>query len=253
MMLQVIFRNGAIRLTLWAVFIVLVAALARLADLSTAWIIAVIFIAWLLVAVVERSAYRAVAGAAGRQAAGAVNREEAPPAPGSTATRPSAAPPSPAALVQATQPAPLPVPVAASRRAEPELWLDDDSVIDPGPAPFVPAPVASAPVASVPAGPAVVEPVTPAPEAPVAVPAEPEPLPPPVPLVPRGPATGQGAWNLWELERIAREVAGSDRARDEERSLILMYLREFANAEGMLGREFDDLVRESFGDLLPQR
>ena len=104
-----------------------------------------------------------------------------------------------------------------------------------------------------PAGPAVVEPVTPAPEAPVAVPAEPEPLPPPVPLVPRGPATGQGAWNLWELERIAREVAGSDRARDEERSLILMYLREFANAEGMLGREFDDLVRESFGDLLPQR
>ena len=31
-----------------------------------------------------------------------------------------------------------------------------------------------------------------------------------------------------------------------------MYLREFANSEGMLGHEFDDLVRESFGDLLPQ-
>ena len=51
---------------------------------------------------------------------------------------------------------------------------------------------------------------------------------------------------------LARDAAGTDRGRDEERSLILMYLREFANSEGMLGHEFDDLVRESFGDLLPQ-
>lgn len=57
-------------------------------------------------------------------------------------------------------------------------------------------------------------------------------------------------WNLWELERLARATAGSDAARDEERGYILMYLRDFANADGALPADFDVVVRESFGDVL---
>ena len=56
-------------------------------------------------------------------------------------------------------------------------------------------------------------------------------------------------WNLWDLERQARETAGADTARDEERSFLLMYLREFAAADGVLPAEFDPLVRETFADL----
>lgn len=60
-------------------------------------------------------------------------------------------------------------------------------------------------------------------------------------------------WNVWELERLARESGGADVARDEERAYLLVYLREFASPEGTLPTDFDDLVRESFGDLLGAR
>jgi hypothetical protein len=65
-------------------------------------------------------------------------------------------------------------------------------------------------------------------------------------LIPRGPR----AWNIWDLERLTREHAGTDVFRDEERSYLLVYLREFANADGVLPLDFDGLVRESFGDLV---
>jgi hypothetical protein len=67
--------------------------------------------------------------------------------------------------------------------------------------------------------------------------------PPAVPFTPN-------AWNLWDLERNVRETVGADTARDEERSFLLMYLREFADAEGALPAEFDPLVRETFGELV---
>ena len=57
-------------------------------------------------------------------------------------------------------------------------------------------------------------------------------------------------WNVWELDRLARDGAGVDAARDEERALLLMYLREFAGPDGLLPVSFDDLVRESFGELI---
>lgn len=50
-------------------------------------------------------------------------------------------------------------------------------------------------------------------------------------------------WNLWELEDIRPE-------RDEELGLLLVFLRQFANADGVLPESFDPLVRESFGGLL---
>jgi hypothetical protein len=56
-------------------------------------------------------------------------------------------------------------------------------------------------------------------------------------------------WNVWTLERLLREPSG-DMERDAERSYLLMYLRDFANADGNLPRDFDSLVRESFGELI---
>jgi hypothetical protein len=57
-------------------------------------------------------------------------------------------------------------------------------------------------------------------------------------------AGGRRAWNLWELDRLAREMDGDDRA--EERRLLLLHLRDFADASGQLPAEFDPLVREAF-------
>jgi hypothetical protein len=55
-------------------------------------------------------------------------------------------------------------------------------------------------------------------------------------------------WNIWDLERAAR--AADDQERQEERSALLIHLREFANADGDLPVEFDALVRESFAGVL---
>ena len=57
-------------------------------------------------------------------------------------------------------------------------------------------------------------------------------------------------WNVWELERLAREAESRDPARDEELAFLLLELRQFANADGQLPVGFDPVVRESFGDLL---
>ena len=269
MKLQAIFRNGAFRLGVWAAFIILAAALARLANLETAWIIGVIAIAWVLVAVMERSLQRAAAAQGDPSAAAPAAEPAAPVASARTAPERAPAAPKPAPRDPSTP--------------DPDDWLAGA----PGAPPAVRAPAparaaaAPAPIVTIPAAPrsgdaAAAGSVQPPGERPANRPAETavapaatlrapaaaiaplepavvQPLPMLSPLPRRGPAAGQGSWSLWELERLAREAAGTDRARDEERSLILMYLREFANSEGTLGHEFDDLVRESFGDLLSLR
>ena len=81
--------------------------------------------------------------------------------------------------------------------------------------------------------------------------AEPEPEPEPAQVVALTRTNdGPREWNLWELERAAREHASGDVARDEERSYLLMYLREFAGPDGVLPADFDGLVRDAFGELL---
>ena len=94
-------------------------------------------------------------------------------------------------------------------------------------------------------------------DGPPAAPLEPLPAPDPGPPPPSAaePVVTPAApephdWNLWELERVVRESAGGDTARDEERSFLLMYLRQFADPGGMLPATFDPLVREKFGDVL---
>jgi hypothetical protein len=59
-------------------------------------------------------------------------------------------------------------------------------------------------------------------------------------------------WNLWELEQVARESGNQDPARDEERALLLLTLRQFAASSGALPSEFDPLVRDVFGSALSQ-
>ena len=94
------------------------------------------------------------------------------------------------------------------------------------------------------------EPVPPAPPQPEPPPEAPPAPAPAAPPVAERRAVAPREWNLWDLERIARERAGDDVTRTEERALLLMYLREFATADGILPADFDGLVRESFGDAL---
>jgi hypothetical protein len=56
-------------------------------------------------------------------------------------------------------------------------------------------------------------------------------------------------WNLWELERAARERPDVSAQETEARSLLL-HLRQFAAPDGLLPAEFDGLVRESFAALV---
>jgi hypothetical protein len=61
---------------------------------------------------------------------------------------------------------------------------------------------------------------------------------------------GPREWNLWELEQLARAGAKRNPERSQEWSYLFVHLRRFANPDGVLPREFDGLVRESFGELL---
>jgi hypothetical protein len=81
-------------------------------------------------------------------------------------------------------------------------------------------------------------------------PPEPEREPEPEPEPSDVPTTEPREWNLWELERLARDHATDDVAKNEERAYLLIYLREFGGPDGTLPLDFDGLVRDAFGDLL---
>ena len=55
-------------------------------------------------------------------------------------------------------------------------------------------------------------------------------------------------WNVWELQRLVRERPDDD--RQEEWTAMILSLRDFARVDGTLPSEFDSLVRDSFGTLL---
>jgi hypothetical protein len=82
---------------------------------------------------------------------------------------------------------------------------------------------------------------------------EPEPQPAATTVVPIGVSALPRQWNIWDLERLTREASGGDAILDEERSFLLMYLREFAGPDGELPVDFDGLVRDSFGQLVGAR
>lgn len=155
-----------------------------------------------------------------------------------------------------------PEPVAAADpehvrvlRAEPELVPEPDPQPPPQPEPVPlpepePAPLPEPEPEPVPEPPRLA-PVPPPPPEPAPLP-EPEPAPAAA-VIPIPVSTAPRQWNVWDLERLARENSGGDPIADEERTFLLMYLRDFAGADGLLPVDFDDLVRQSFGAIVANR
>src|SRR6266545_2027489 len=197
-----------------AIFLVVVALVAGLAGLRWTAIVLVMALAYLLVVVFEIVVSRA--GVFPGQDAFRRRREVEPPA-----VEPTPPMPEPQHVhVIPREPDPTAQPVL-ERRHEPEP--EPELEAPPAPEPLPPA-----------LEPLLVEP-TPEPDLPPVAP-EPVPVPEPEPVP--------------ELERLVRAHTGDDVAVDEERSYLLVYLREFATPEGTLPVDFDGLVRESFGELL---
>jgi len=125
----------------------------------------------------------------------------------------------------------------------------------PEPAPREPAPPAPPPVEVAPPPPLVAvpepEPLAPEPvvSEPAPVAAEPELAPVAVlPIVP-----GQTAWNLLKLEKLEQEAGARFADRREEREFTLLYLREYADFDGVLPDTFDGMLWELYGELLEAR
>ena len=164
--------------------------------------------------------------------------------------------PEPEPVVEALPP-PVVVPPAAAPEPPPAI---EPPAPEPIPEPVAAPPPPPAPPAPEPAPPPARPPLRPVPPPP------PEPAPPP-PLQPAAepvrPAASSDVvdlrmratiqprrWNLWDLERRARDEVPRDPIRYEEWSYLFVHLRQFATPDGSLPTEFDGLVRESFGELL---
>ena len=201
-----------------AAFLIAVPVIALEVGLSWPAIVGAGAVGYLLVLAVEGAIWRESKRTAGTAAVTVTQPEEPAPRPEHVRVlRPEPEPaPEPVAVIEAEPvPEPAPVPVAAAPRLAP--------VPDPVPAPPPPP--------------------------------EPEPEPEPA-LPPAASVTRIGAperWNVWDLERLARENAGGDPIADEERTFLLMYLRDFAGPDGQLPADFDALVRQSFGELVANR
>jgi outer membrane biosynthesis protein TonB len=223
-----------------AAFLVAVPVAAAALGARMWTIIAASAVAYLLIFVLEATLWRESAPASGPSrlrfpsravAAGGPpspppERKVAPAPPGTAEPEPA-----PAAVVEPSFTAVTPSEHVRVLRPEPE----PESEPEPEPEPErQPEPAAERPPLA-----AVPEPVPAAPE--------------PSTVVPIGVGAGPRRWNLWDLERLTREHAGGDVARDEERQFLLMYLREFADADGLLPVDFDGLVRDSFGELVGSR
>jgi hypothetical protein len=198
------------RFLIEAGFIIAVAVIAGIERLSTWWIIAVVASAWIIVAIVEIVVWARQTGV--RQGS-AVE---------SSASYESFEP-------QAEEPT-FVAPVRDRVQPTVESRAEQEPEREPEPSR----------IAAVPSPPTEPEPER-----------KPEPEPVPARVVAFMPANeGPREWNLWELERAAREHTTDDVVRNEERSYLLMYLREFAGPDGILPADFDGLVRDAFGDVL---
>lgn len=200
-----------------AAFLVAVPVIALEVGLSWPAIIGAGAIAYLLVLAVEAALWRE-------------SKREAAPAP---APEPEVQPAVQAETVRVIRAEPVEV-TAAPREPEPEQEAEPE-----------PEPVAQV----TPDTPRLVP--VPAPEPPPAPARAPEPQPSPTAtVVPISSVSGPRQWNLWDLERLSREHSGGDPIADEERTFLLLYLRDFAGPDGLLPVDFDDLVRQSFGGLV---
>lgn len=207
--------RAPVRLTIEAAFLALVAVGSVLAGFEPMVIVAMVAGAAVLVAVAERAYVRDAARSAASPPEEAPSEEVAP---------------GDADVVDAeTEAGPIAQP---EPRKEPELAVSERSaraILASGPPPIHEAP------------------------RPIPTP-EPESKPKPEPLPDTMPATlGSDLpyeWNVWDLQRLVRDRADDD--RQEEWAAMIVSLRDFARADGTLPREFDELVRDSFGELLAE-
>jgi hypothetical protein len=206
--------SAALRRTIEAAVLALVAIGAVLVGLGPMVIVALVVGAAVLVTVVERAYVREEGGRTASPPEEAPSEEIAAPGHAETVDAETEAEPE-------AQPKP---------RREPEVAVSERSaraILASGPPPIHETPRRS-------------------PEP------DPEPEPRPAPLPDTGPATlGNDLpreWNVWELQRLVRDRPDDD--RQEEWTALIVSLRDFARADGTLSLEFDDLVRDSFGELL---
>jgi hypothetical protein len=214
-----------------AAFLVAVPVVALLAGLNWYGIIAASGVAYLIVLTLEATVWR-------DSGTGEAKAKTAKPLPVAAPAPAPEPPPEPAETVRVI---PRDQPPAATPPPVPEPEPEPEVVPEPEPEP------ARAVLTVVPEP----EPA-PAPEPVPEVVPEPEPVRVPVgaAVVPIGASGAPRRWNVWELERLSRETAGTDAARDQERTYLLMYLRDYADPGGALPIDFDALVRDSFGDLV---
>ncbi len=245
-----------LRFALEVAFLVAAAVIAALLELGWPAIVAVMSVAWIATTAVE---WRLSRAAAPSQAA--VPLPAAAPTPeGIVVVKPARrdveSPLETESVEGETRFPPvlaeIPVHVRVLPRAEaPETVVEEalePAAVEPEPEPE-PEPEAEAEAEPVEAPAPLVAVPSPPPE-PAAVP--PPPPPPEPDRVVAFPAVAHAPqrWNVWELERLTRARAGADPVHDEELGFLLVYLRDFALADGSLPEEFDDLVRESFGDVM---
>jgi len=195
-------------------FIIAVAVIAGIERLSTWWIIAVVAGAWLIVAAVEIAVWARNVAAQQPQAVDEPADLEPAPTPERGSRPPVVVRPQSSVETPEVEPEPEPEPEQTREPERPRIVAVP--ALPPEPVPEFEAEAAERDrvVAFLPAN------------------------------------DSPREWNLWELERAARDHGGDDVARNEERSYLLMYLREFAGPDGTLPADFDALVRESFGDVL---
>lgn len=220
-------RSPAARILLETLFVILVALGVALAGFDLAAALLAIAIVVVAVTVIEVTRTRPPATAEPEEEPLVAAVPDEPPEPTRLAAEPVTAPAAAvsersARALLATATPPLPPdpakPKVESGEAERELLPEPE---DAGRAERPPE----------------LEPgVPPVPE-PAAAPAEPA-----LPAAPR-------EWNLWELERAVRATD----EHNEEWSALLIHLREYANAEGDLPVHFDELVRESFAEVLTRQ
>jgi len=77
------------------------------------------------------------------------------------------------------------------------------------------------------------------------------PPPPPEPVTAPVQATRAGSWNINDLQRTVDSQSGATPEQKEEWTSYLFFLREHAASDGSLPRQFDGLVEDVFGALLP--
>jgi outer membrane biosynthesis protein TonB len=218
-----------------AAFLVAVPVVALLAGLNWYGIIAASGVAYLLVLTLEATVWRE----SGDGESKAKKEKKAKPLP-------VPLPPSELQRIE-TSPGPAETVRVIPRGAAPAAPPPPPPVAEPAPEPEPEPEVVPEPERVVLAAVPELEP-EPEPE-PVVVP-EPEPVAVGAAVVPIGASAAPRRWNVWELERLSRDNAGSDAVLDEERTYLLMYLRDFADPGGALPIDFDALVRDSFGDLV---